>query len=208
MTDALSTYVAARSAEFAQIPPERRPFLQELALYVRSGVAAGKPVRLTFVCTHNSRRSHLAQIWAQTAAAHYGVDGVETYSGGTEATAFNPRAVAALRRAGFDIPEPVPAANPRYQVRYRADRPALECFSKVYDQPPNPRSEYCAVMTCTQADQACPIVAGAAWRIALPYDDPKAFDGKPEESAQYDARCRQIAREMLYAFAQVTTAPS
>jgi hypothetical protein len=76
----------------------------------------------------------------------------------------------------------------------------MECFSKVYSEPPNPKSGYCAVMTCLQADQACPVVAGAALRVALPYDDPKAYDGTAAESARYDERCRQISREMLYVF--------
>jgi len=160
-------------------------------------------VRLVFICTHNSRRSHLSQIWAQTAAGRYGVAGVETFSGGTEATAFNPRAVTALRRAGFTIPEPEAGANPRYQVRCHAEAPPLVCFSKVYGDASNPRSDFYAVMTCSQADQNCPVVAGAAQRIALPFDDPKAFDGTLEEAAQYDERCRQIAREMLFIFSTV-----
>lgn len=156
--------------------------------------------------THNSRRSHLAQIWAQAAALHYRVPGVEVYSGGTEATAFNPRAVAALRRAGFDIQASADGngSNPRYLVRFGGRSEPLECFSKIYSQPPNPQADFCAVMTCSEADRNCPLVAGATVRIALPYDDPKAFDGNPQESAAYDERCRQIAREMLYVFSQAS----
>lgn len=198
----LQAYVSSRVAEFEQIPDDRKQTLAKLASYVRSRVKAGQPVRLTFICTHNSRRSHLSQIWAKTAAAYYGVAGVETFSGGTEATAFNPRAVNALRRAGFEIPDPPAEKNPHYQVRFHAEGPILDCFSKVYHDSPNPIAEFCAVMTCTQADQNCPNVMGAAMRIAVPYDDPKAFDGTPEEAAKYDERCQQIAREMLFVFSK------
>jgi len=199
----LASYIAASLAELGQIPADRREQLDKLSQVVAERARAGEPARLTFICTHNSRRSHMSQLWAQTAAHHFGVPGVETYSGGTEATAFNPRAVAAMQRAGFHV-EPAPEAeNTVYQVGF-ADEPApIECFSKVYDQPPNPEEGFCAVMTCSSADAACPTVHGAAQRVAIPYDDPKAFDGTSRETAAYDERCRQIAREMLHAFSQV-----
>jgi arsenate reductase len=206
VNERLQKYLAARIAEFDEIPPERRQQLQRLASYIRGRVDLNNPARLTFICTHNSRRSHLCQIWAATAAAYYGVPRVETFSGGTEATAFNSRAVAALRRAGFAIDEPKSTQNPRYLVRSRADGPAMECFSKVYSDAPNPKADFCAVMTCAQADKQCPMVRGASTRIALPYDDPKAFDGTARETAKYDERCRQIARELLFVFSQVGSA--
>lgn len=200
---ALRTYAEQRAGEFGEIPDERKQLLQQLADYVRTRVDAGQPARLTFICTHNSRRSHLAQIWAQTAAAHYGVPHVATFSGGTEATAFNPRAVAALKRAGFDVPDPAAGPNPRYRVSFSKDAEPLECFSKVYADAPNPAGDFCAVMTCSDADENCPMVAGAAGRFAISYEDPKAFDGTEQEAEKYDERCRQIAREMLYLMSRV-----
>jgi len=202
---ALHTYCEQRIGEFGEIPAERKDQLQQLADFVRDHVQAGKPARLTFICTHNSRRSHLAQIWAQTAAAYYGIADVETFSGGTEATAFNPRAVAALKRAGFSIPDPAAGTNPHYRVVFANDADPLDCFSKVYSDSPNPTADFCAVMTCSQADKNCPMVNGASRRIAIPYDDPKAFDGTPQESEKYDERCRQIGREMFYLFSRVQT---
>src|SRR5262245_33382790 len=200
----LREYVEARAAEFDQIPEERRAQLAEIAVFVRTRVRLGQPALLTFICTHNSRRSHLAQVWAKVAATYYGAHGVETFSGGTEATAFNPRAIQALKRAGFAIATSEPdKSNPRYQVRFHDSGLTMECFSKVYYEDPNPKKDFCAVMTCSQADQSCPLVAGAALRIAVPYEDPKAFDGTPEETERYDERCKQIAREMLYIFSKV-----
>lgn len=199
----LQSYVARRTAEFDQIPSERKEQLGTLAAYVSERVAAGKPVRLTFICTHNSRRSHLSQIWAATAAAHYGVPRVETFSGGTEATAFNPRAVAAVQRAGFRVEKADDGTNPRYGVKFATSVEPMICFSKVYSMAPNPQQEFCAVMTCSQADENCPLVNGCDLRMAIPYVDPKVADGTPEEADRYDERCRQIAREMLYLFSRV-----
>ncbi|HEY2414134.1 MAG TPA: protein-tyrosine-phosphatase [Pirellulaceae bacterium] len=205
----LQKYIATRSAEFDLIPADRKDQLNQLAHYVHSRLQSKQPARLTFICTHNSRRSHLAQIWAQTAAAHFGLPNVETFSGGTEATAFNRRAIDALRRAGFDIssPEPGPKDNPHFQVRFAVNASPLECFSKLYNEPPNPKTNFCAILTCSQADKSCPLVEGASFRIAIPYDDPKTFDDTPDESRKYDDRCQQIAREMLYLFSQVQNRP-
>ncbi|MCA8990701.1 MAG: protein-tyrosine-phosphatase [Planctomycetaceae bacterium] len=200
VNEMLAKYIAQREQEFDEIPAQRQSELAELSEFVRQQGVSGKPALLTFICTHNSRRSHLSQIWAATAAAHYGVNNVETFSGGTEATAFNPRAIASLQRAGFTIEVPEESDNPRYSVQYSTGAEPLVCFSKVYNSEPNPTSNYCAVMTCSDADEKCPIVQGAAKRLAVKYDDPKAFDGTPLESSKYDERCAQIAREMLFAF--------
>lgn len=201
----LQAYVTNVAKEgFDAIPAERKARLRRLAEFVSDQRATGEPADLTYICTHNSRRSHMSQLWAATAAAWYGVDGVNTYSGGTEATAFNPRAVAALERAGFDIENPG-GENPRYRVKYSPSAPAMECFSKKYDDAFNPADGFAAVMTCSAADKSCPVVMGAKVRVGIPYEDPKVADGTPEEAQRYDERCRQIASEMLYLFSQVKT---
>lgn len=194
----LAKYVALREAEFDQIPAERKVELDALARQLAQRAADDKPLRLCFICTHNSRRSHMAQLWVAAAAARYGVAGVQTYSGGTEATAFNPRAVAALRKAGFNVKQTTRDENPIYHVRYAAELPPITSFSKVYDQAPNPRGAFVAVMTCAGANEACPTVRGADLRVAITYEDPKAFDGTQQEEAKYAERCAQIAREMLH----------
>jgi protein-tyrosine-phosphatase len=201
----VQSYVEHRVNEFDKIPDERKSQLMKIARYVKGRIQSGEPARLTFICTHNSRRSQIAQIWASTAAAWYGIDGVETYSGGTEATAFNPRAIAALERTGLKAKKVDDSKNPRYEIRFEETDHPLVCFSKVYYEGPNPKKDFCAIMTCSQADESCPTVEGAALRVSLPFEDPKATDGTPEETATYDERCRQISREMLYVFSQVAT---
>ena len=181
----------------ATIPAERKESLDLLAEFVKERKAAGATADLTFICTHNSRRSHLSQLWAATAAWQFGQDHVRTYSGGTEATAFNPRAVAAVERAGFQVVKPE-GKNPVYEVSFAKDHAAERCWSKVYNDPANPQKEFCAVMTCSEADKNCPIVFGALDRISLPYNDPKEADGTPEEASRYDERCLQIAAELWY----------
>ena len=204
----LRKYLDDRKAEFDQIPSERRETLQQVAQYVRSCASTGEVARLTFICTHNSRRSHMGHLWASASALYYGVGNVEAFSGGTEATAFNPRAVAALERAGFAIEKGPEKQNPRYRVHLATQGSPLICFSKVYFDEPNPKKDYCAVMTCAHADKSCPNVRGASVRVSVPYEDPKASDGTAAETATYDERCAQIARETLYIFSLVKSSGS
>lgn len=199
----LASYINAAKNDFSQIPQDRKEELDKITQYIQKQADAGQPVQLTFICTHNSRRSHFGQIWAAAAAAYYDIPNVKTYSGGTETSAFNERAVAACERAGFDIKKTPEGKNPVYYVSYASDTEPLKAFSKKYDDGSNPQTNFCAIMTCSQADKACPAVKGATTRVAIPYDDPKQFDGTPQETAKYDERCKQIATETLYVFSKV-----
>lgn len=190
-------------SQVSNVPEERKEELDALAQFIKDKVENGEKARLTFICTHNSRRSHMSQIWAATAAADYGMsDHVETYSGGTEATAFNPRAVKAMKKMGFKI-ESTGEENPVYSVTYAEKGPVMKCWSKVFEDPANPSKGFAAVMTCSHADEACPIVPGAEARFSIPYEDPKAADNTPEEAERYLERSGQIAIEMFYVFSKI-----
>lgn len=190
-------YLREAAASFSDIPPERQKLLGEIAVAIRQEQQQKKTARLTFICTHNSRRSHFGQVWAAVAAHYFGLKNIETFSGGTEATAFNPRAVVALERIGFRVENPS-GENPHYRLYFAEDTEALVCFSKKYDDPANPQHDFFALMTCSEADENCPFIPGVKHRFSLTYRDPKEADDTPEEAQRYNERCRQIATEMLY----------
>jgi arsenate reductase len=185
---------------FELISNERKELLNQFAEYILKKTRDGKDVNLTFICTHNSRRSHISQIWAQASAEYYNIPNIKCYSGGTEATAFNPRAVKAMQKAGFEIEKKDDSDNPVYLVYYSEDSDPIKCFSKVYNDPFNPQKEFAAVMTCSDADENCPVVFGAEARFPIRYNDPKEFDGTEMEEAKYDERVGQIGREILFLF--------
>lgn len=203
MFPSIQQYIENAITGFDEIPAERKEFLSKISQYVASKIKAGEKAELIYICTHNSRRSHFGQIWAKTAAAYYGFENVQTYSGGTEATAFNANAIKAAKGVGFEITENGATTNPHYRVKYDADKEGILCYSKKYDDATNPASGFCAVMTCGSADTNCPVVFGAEVRVATTYLDPKAFDNTPEQDAKYSERCLQIATETLYAFSLV-----
>jgi hypothetical protein len=199
----LRPYVNNVAHELNSVPAERRAVLNEIAASINAQLGAGKPAQLTFICTHNSRRSHMSQIWAQTAAYYYDLDKVFAYSGGTEATACNCRTVAAMRRVGFDITDATTGDNPIYLVRYAEDRPPIRAYSKLYNGDANPKNDFIALMTCSVADKSCPVVIGAIARYAIHYVDPRLCDDTPTETTAYNERCREIAREMFYIMSEV-----
>ena len=199
----LKDYVREVMDEPDKIPPNRKELLDELSSYIAKRIKKGKPVNLMFICTHNSRRSHIAQAWAQTAAYYYRIKPVRCFSGGTEATEFNRRAIAALQEAGFNIQSKPDGKNPVYTVRYADEAKPLEMYSKRWEAKENPTEDFCAIMTCSEADEACPHIPGAAKRIALTYRDPKEYDGTEHEKEADRQRTRQIARELFYVFSQI-----
>lgn len=195
----LENYISTLTDEEHLISVERKQQLQSLSLHMKECLEMDSSAQLIVICTHNSRRSHFGDIWLKVAALYYGHKTIDTYSGGTESTAFNPRSVKALQNAGFEIQIAAAGNNPNYQISMGDKLPPRKMFSKRYDQAPNPIKNFAAIMVCDEAAEACPIVKGAAARFAIAYKDPKAFDNTPKEEEAYALRCRQIAREMFYA---------
>jgi arsenate reductase (thioredoxin) len=192
-----------QTLDFASISSERKIVLQPLVDFIQEKVSSGQEIRLNLICTHNSRRSHLSQVWAQTAASHYGVKNVFCYSGGTEATAMFPMAVKTLVKQGFQIKTIAEGNNPIYAIKYAANAHPIIGFSKTFDDDFNPQTEFAAIMTCSSADQGCPFIAGAEKRIPVTFEDPKAFDNSPQQAEKYEERSVQIATEMFYVFSQI-----
>ncbi|MRT93628.1 low molecular weight phosphatase family protein [Ancylomarina sp. 16SWW S1-10-2] len=187
------------------ISAERKEVLQPLSDFIQSKVSNNEEVRLNFICTHNSRRSHLAQIWAQTMARYFDVKNVFCYSGGTEGTALFPMVARTLRESGFQIKTIAEGNNPIYSIKYAANEHPIIGFSKTLDDDFNPKSEFAAIMTCSQADGNCPFIAGAEKRIPITFDDPKAFDNTDQQTEKYKERSLQIATELLYVFSQINS---
>ncbi len=185
---------------FNTISVERKLQLQELSKYIQLKINEHNKVDLIFICTHNSRRSHFAQIWAQTAAAYYKISRINCYSGGTEVTAFNVNALKALQASGFIITQGMENNNPHCEVKYSDTLQSIDAFSKKYCDAPNPTNSFAAIMTCSQADESCPIVFGAESRFNIPYQDPKIADGRADQELVYNERSMQIASEICYVF--------
>lgn len=192
-----------KNLKIENITAERKETLQPLVDFIQTKVANQQEIRLNLICTHNSRRSHLSQVWAQTASAYFSIKNVFCYSGGTEATAMFPMVAKTLEKQGFKIKTIADGNNPIYSIKYAENEHPIIGFSKAYDDDFNPENEFAAIMTCSQADGGCPFIAGAEKRIPITFEDPKAFDNTPLQAEKYEERSLQIATEMFYVFSQI-----
>ena len=203
MFDKLSKTI--ETSALLSVSDARKVVLQPLVDYIQNKVNKREEIRLNFICTHNSRRSHLSQIWAQTMAFQFNIKNVYCYSGGTEATAMFPKVGETLTSQGFEIQQLSEGPNPVYSVKFDSNQHPISCFSKTYFDDFNPKRAFGAIMTCTNADEGCPMVFGAEARFPIKYDDPKAFDGTALMNEKYAERSLQIASELFYVFSQITS---
>ena len=189
----------------AEIPvsENRKEVLYPLMDYIQNKVNSNDEIRLNFICTHNSRRSHLSQIWAQTMAFHFGIQNVFCYSGGTEATAIFPKVAETLSNQGFEIQQLSKNENPVYAIKFSENEQPIIGFSKTYFDDFNPKNTFGAIMTCNNADEGCPMVFGAEARFPIKYDDPKAFDTTELMNVKYEERSLEIASEMYFVFSKI-----
>ena len=198
-----TVYIGRVIAAIDTVSIARRTVLDEAAEFIRTKLEHGKVANLTFICTHNSRRSHFGQVWCQVAAHHFGLQSVHAFSGGTESTACNIRMIKALRRSGLSINDSTGGENPVYLVEFPNEHKPLQLYSKIYDTPENPQSEFAAMMCCSDVDDRCPVVKGSDLRTPLHYRDPKESDDTSAEEQTYDERCLDIAIEMFYIMSKV-----
>jgi hypothetical protein len=213
LAPALRDHAAYLATTFDQVAPAHREAGARLALWIAENHRPGTPLHVTVVCTGNSRRSILGSAMGNLAAAYAGLPEVRFHSGGTAPTAFNPRTMAALRAIGFAV-EPTGAEaprgepgtpNPACRVSWGEGLEAVE-FSKLYADPANPREGFAALMVCSEADEGCPFVRGAALRLSMPFLDPKAYDDGAYEAAKYAERRDNIGRLMLAVMVQARRA--
>lgn len=199
MFDSIKQFCDKRANEFQYISEERKVILTELAEAIKADKLKKGASQLIYICTHNSRRSHLAQIFATVAAHYYNVSDIYNFSGGTEATALFENIVYTLQKIGFDIHKTGDDFNPDFFIRF-GNHLCLTCFSKAFDDKNNPQRDFIAVMTCSDAEQNCPFIPTATKRINVKYNDPKVSDNTDHWEEIYMERASEICREMLFTF--------
>lgn len=197
----LQQYIAGLQIE--NVADERKEVLKPLITYIQSKKQKGEKVNLNFICTHNSRRSQFAQVWAATAVYYYQVSQINCFSGGIEVTACNERTVEALQKVGFKVTSDTQEKeNPVYTIMPAEDSQII-AFSKLCNDLEVVETPFAALMTCSNAEQNCPFIPEAEIRIPVKYEDPKAFDDTEKEEQMYGERCKQIAEEMFYVFSKI-----
>jgi arsenate reductase (thioredoxin) len=192
------------TTSFDMIAPSKYRAIDQLSDWIVQQSETGEPLNIVTTCTGNSRRSILSAQMGNLAAAFYGFENVRFYSGGTAPTAFDPRTITTLQEIGFHI-EPtgkeaergeIQLSNPIFDIAWGEGLSGLE-FSKMFDHKSNPQAGFAAILVCSEADDDCPHIAGAAYRISMTFLDPKAFDDSRFETQKYAERRDDIGRTFL-----------
>jgi arsenate reductase len=117
---------------------------------------AVQPLRVLFLCTHNSSRSQMAEglLRARGGAAY------QVFSAGTEPRVVHPLAIQAMREIGIDISHQTAKG--------------IEAFTSA---PPMDL----VVTVCDEAAEACPFFPNARRQVHWGFPDPSQAQGSEEE---------------------------
>lgn len=203
-TESINTEHFFKSAlENLTIDENRKQLLKSIAIYIAKQVTANKKVNLNYICTHNSRRSQLTQVWSSYATNYYKFSDINSFSGGTVATAFYRNTVKTLQEVGFtfQIIE-FSHQNPVYAINYKNGINPIVGFSKLYDDEYN-KKPFIAITTCSNAAENCPFITDAIECFHLPFNDPKTFDNTLYQSEKYLEINQQIAGEIHFIFKNI-----
>ena len=180
-----------------KVSNKRSILLNKIVNYINKKRYENKISKLNFICTHNSRRSQFCQFWATFFSNYYNIR-CEAYSGGTVETEVYKSVVNNIRDYGFNISFKE-CNNPIYSIKFK-NLNLGNYFSKFYHDFENPKNEFAAIMTCSDAEKNCPFVEGSEVKFSLPYEDPKKYDTSKTEKNNYKNTSEKIASEMNYLF--------
>lgn len=185
-----------------EISDNRKVLLTKITDSIVAMLNDKKTVNINFICTHNSRRSQLGQVWGFFAVDYFKLSNINTFSGGTEVTAFHRNTVKTLKQVGFTFNvTDFSHQNPVYAIDFGTDK-KLAGFSKQYHNSVN-KTPFIAVTTCDSADANCPFIPEAIGRFHMPFVDPKISDGTERQDETYLVTNKQIAGELFFVFSEV-----
>ena len=180
----------------------RKDKLVKLAQVIKRNHEQKNIVKIIFICTHNSRRSQFSQVWAYISSLYFKLDFIKPFSGGTEIDTVNLNVINSLISSGLKI-EKTHKGKAIYLLKSFKKDKGINLYSKVYNSKLNPSKHFIAIMTCSDADQMCPVIKGADKKVSLPYSDPRVADNTGLEKEVYNQTCSIIAKEMFYLMKQV-----
>jgi arsenate reductase (thioredoxin) len=134
-----------------------------------------QPIRVLFLCTHNSSRSQMAEglLRARGGAAF------EVFSAGTEPRAVHPLAIRAMQELGIDISEHTAKGIDAF-----AAKPAMDLVITV----------------CDEAQEACPFFPNARRQVHWGFPDPSRVTGTEQERLAAFSHIRDLIAAKISRF--------
>ncbi|NJN27464.1 MAG: hypothetical protein HC819_16570 [Cyclobacteriaceae bacterium] len=199
----LNEYIKDFPKEFRKIPEERRYRLNEMVYYLEEQEKNRNAWQLMFISSNQSTVGQMAQVWAKIAAYYFGLEKLQTFSGGLQAEPISVNTILALEKAGCIVYKNDLNGLNVYQVKYAYNINPIILYPKKTDHVKNPANDFMAVFVNEHADMNMRNVRGTFNRLLLPYEDLSAYDGSAIDTRQYEESNRKMAVEMFYVFAQL-----
>jgi arsenate reductase len=143
----------------------------------RKEVPGVDPIRVLFVCTHNSARSQIAE----ALLGRYGGADFEVASAGTEVSRVNPYAIRVLAELGIDWS----AAR---------SKPVTEFLDQHFDY---------VITVCDRARESCPVFPGSTNSLHWGLDDPSEVEGSDDDKLAAFRRTQVEVSARLRPFIEV-----
>lgn len=131
-----------------------------------------RPLRVLFLCTHNSARSQMAEALLR----HMGKGRIEVFSGGTEPSDIHPLALQTMAAKGIDM-------------RGQRSKPMSEFFDQSFDY---------IVTVCDRARESCPTFPGDPERIHWSFPDPTQEPTQVARERAFEEVARQLTSRISY----------
>jgi protein-tyrosine-phosphatase len=131
------------------------------------------PIRVLFLCTHNSARSQMAEGLLRELSHNE----IEVFSAGTEPTAIHPLAIKVLSGRGIDL------------TTYRSKH-LEEYLGQNFDY---------VITVCDRVREVCPIFPGEPEHIHWSFPDPVAIEGNPQiQESGFEETARELTIRIQY----------
>ncbi|MDP9379386.1 MAG: metalloregulator ArsR/SmtB family transcription factor [Chloroflexota bacterium] len=161
-------YLAAGNSLHAGLAPTGEEHVQRES----SGDHVAQPLRILFLCTHNSARSQMAEAIARK----LGGDSVEVYSAGSEVSELHPITVRMLEEWDIDT---------------------RGYYSKTLDQFLGQEFDY-IITTCDRANESCPVFPGDPKRIHWSFPDPKQIEDPEQQLRAFQTTRSELCTRIRY----------
>ncbi len=171
--------------EINNYKPEKnkKNHLDEIVSEINAGLA--KTDNIVFLCTHNSRRSQLCQIWGSILSKIYKID-LNFHSAGSEKTEVHKNIFYCLSNAGVKVGD----------NKIHFEDLTINLRSKRLGE--IKAKKFIAIMTCSDAEKSCPTDPRSIKNIKIIYEDPKIFDNSEREKEEYYKTSKSIAEDLNY----------
>ena len=168
---------------------KRKKRLDNIASVINENL--NKTRSIVFLCTHNSRRSQICEVWGKVFAEIYRKK-ININSAGAFKTVVHSQVYESIVKCGLVV-------DNKKEIFF--DKKKFKLNSKTIDS--LTMKNFIAVMTCSNAEKSCPNDPRSIRNIKMFFNDPRIYDETDKMSREYLNTTIYIAEELNYIFKNI-----